>query len=226
MFGNNFSQGYQQGQTDQAQGASKRVVYRPVARLLKPDVFLPNFSARFAEYWRGYNTGFEDRERTLNTQTRQTPNTTTHSAEQPMRKSPEQEFEILPENPKPDQSSGAAQQVKQQTQQGVNNILNASSTGASSVSNPSIDQQIRILLTLQSKLNQLQDNLIDVGNSYQQAVQQTQSEGVLSDYHQLLEQAMSVVHANIRTLYQGVEQEDKVLLKKMIQRLESLKDVG
>lgn len=143
-----------------------------------------------------------------------------------MRKSPEQEFEILPENPKPDQSSGAAQQVKQQTQQGVNNILNASRTGASSVSNPSIDQQIRILLTLQSKLNQLQDNLIDVGNSYQQAVQQTQSEGVLSDYHQLLEQAMSVVHANIRTLYQGVEQEDKVLLKKMIQRLESLKDVG
>ena len=93
------------------------------------------------------------------------------------------------------------------------------------MSNPSIDQQITILNALKSKLESLQANLIDVGNSYQTAVQQTQMEGVLNDYHQLLEQAMTVVHANIKTLYHGIEQEDKVLIKKMIARLEALRDV-
>ena len=223
MFGNNFDQGYQQGQTDHQSGVGKRIVFRPLQRLFKPDLFLPNFNARFSEYWRGYNTGYEDETRTIHTQP--CPNAT---GESPVRNNPEAFSEILNESPDTPQPSSKTEKVVQNTQQSVKDILNGqdkSNTGAASVSNPSIDQQITILNALKSKLESLQANLIDVGNSYQTAVQQTQMEGVLNDYHQLLEQAMTVVHANIKTLYHGIEQEDKVLIKKMIARLEALRDV-
>lgn len=223
MFGNNFEQGYQQGQTDQHNSTGKRIVFRPLQRLFKPDLFLPNFNARFSEYWRGYNTGYEDETRTFHTQSR--PNAT---GESPVRNNPEDFSEILNESPDTPQPSSKTEKVVQNTQQNVKDILNGGdkpNTGAGSVSNPSIDQQITILNALKSKLESLQENLIDVGNSYQTAVQQTQMEGVLNDYHQLLEQAMTVVHANIKTLYHGIEQEDKVLIKKMIARLEALRDV-
>lgn len=97
MFGNNFDTGYQYGQNDKGRNKGKRLVFRPLQRMFKPDVFLPNFSARFGEYWRGYNTGYEDTARTINTQQRagKAANTTTSTGVKKMPRAINEHIEML-----------------------------------------------------------------------------------------------------------------------------------
>lgn len=219
MFDDNHKKGYEAGQQDGITG-KKRLIFRPLQRLAKPDALLFGFNNRFSEYWQAYNQGFEDKIRTIQTTTQEQSSTMKNNNESPRESInvPSQNLEEKTLSPTDAIIHKTASKIKQT----LSNQLSQSKQGGY-MSNPQIDQQIAILEDLKRNFDNVRQHLTEANKNYKKSVQDAYEAGMLVDFHKELDDIMQATYQKISNAEQSIEAGDMATIGKMIDKWEGLR---